>query len=65
MELEKNGGSFEAGNPAPIIRREAADILEQIITILNDDSLDDFYCIEEIVELLSENGIYTPRHDFG
>jgi len=44
---------------------EAADILKQIIAILDNDDLDDFYCIEEIVKLLAGKDIYTNRHDFG
>lgn len=46
-------------------KHDAADILERIALILDDESLDVFDCMEEIVELLSKNGIYTPRHNFG
>jgi len=47
------------------INAEAADILEQIRVILDNEELDDFYCIEEIVSLLISKGIATSRHDFG
>jgi len=44
---------------------EATDILEQILAVLDNDDLDDFDCLEEIVTLLANKDIYTTRHDFG
>jgi len=58
-------GSIKMEGIAANVNGEAADILEQIVTILDDEALEDFECIEGIVMLLNERGISTTRHDFG
>ena len=39
-------------------------LLFQIMDTLDDVSLDDFYCIDRIVDILAEHGLYTHRHDW-
>ncbi len=63
--LLENAGNVSTEELASNVSREAAEILEQIVVILDDDGLEDFECIEEIVALLTEKGISTTRHDFG
>lgn len=40
-------------------------VLQKIQEILNDDELDDFACVEEIVTVFECVGYSTTRHDFG
>ena len=48
-----------------ICEQKAVAILDKIIALLEDEKIDDFMAIDEIVELLSENGIGVKgRHDF-
>ncbi len=50
---------------APAVQTAAAGLLETIRGILDDESLNDFDCVEEIVHVLDSVGITTTRHDFG
>jgi len=63
--LLRNVESLEAEVLASSVNSKATEILEQIVAILDNDTLEDFDCIEEIVTLLLEKGISTYRHDFG
>ena len=50
----------------PLIESEAIDLLSQIKTILETDTMEDPECfrrIDEIVCAFWRKGIYTPRHD--
>lgn len=42
----------------------AVKIMEQILDALDDESLDDFQCIDRITNILSDYGLYTNRHDW-
>lgn len=47
---------------------EASRLLEKIMHILDDETLDDPACfqkIEAIVSVFHDHGLYTYRHDFG
>lgn len=51
-----------------IVHSDAVQVLDQIQSVLDDDSLDDPECfqkIEAIVTAFQRYGISTPRHDFG
>ena len=53
-------------NAADIIETESCKTLQKIKAIIENDSLDDFMCIEEILCALDEAGIGSGnRHDFG
>lgn len=56
---------FESERLSLEINSEAADLLEDIRGILDNTTLDDFGCVEEIVSLLNKKGIIISRHDFG
>jgi len=48
-----------------LIESHAIHALEQIKAIIEDDSLDDFMCIEKIVRVFENHGSSGgPRHDF-
>ena len=47
-----------------LVERECALIVRQIVDALNDDSLDDFYCLDRIVDIVHAAGLRTARHDF-
>lgn len=49
----------------PIVENRAIALLQSIQNILNNEDLNDFNCVEEIVSLLGRSGISTTRHDFG
>lgn len=49
----------------PILGNEAVRILQSIQDVLNDEALDDFQCVEEIVSIFEGSGLSTSRHDFG
>lgn len=44
---------------------KALKALGDIRAILDDPGLDDFQCIEEIVQVFEGLGVSTARHDFG
>ncbi len=48
-----------------VVKSEALKLLEGIRKILDDEELNDFECVEEIVSLLQHANISTSRHDFG
>lgn len=48
-----------------LAEQDSVRILQKIQDILNDESLDDFSCVEGIVLLFEEYGLSTFRHDFG
>lgn len=59
---------YEPQNLLVEMNSEAAKILQEIQTTLDDDSLDDpecFHKIEAIVSEFQRHGISTSRHDFG
>ncbi len=57
-------GSLE--NPNEIIKNICYKTLEQIRSVLDDNKLDDFECIEKVVVLLEGIGSKgSSRHDFG
>lgn len=60
-----SGLSADLENLMKQTRFHSAETLAQITAILDNTSLSDFECIEEIVELLWRVGIRTSRHDFG
>ena len=39
-------------------------IVKDILDALDDQTLDDFACIDNIVDILGEYGMYTSRHDW-
>ena len=47
-----------------LVEGESARILGQILDTLNDESLDDFYCLDQIVTIVHGAGLSTTRHDF-
>lgn len=47
-----------------LVERECAWVLRQIIEALDDESLDDFYCVDRIVDIIHIAGLSTTRHDF-
>ena len=47
-----------------LVERECARVVYQIVDALNDDSLDDFYCLDKIVDIVHAVGLRTTRHDF-
>lgn len=49
----------------PIAENEAVRILQHIQILLNDEGLDDFQCVEEIIATFESSGLSTSRHDFG
>lgn len=51
---------------ADIANRNAVETLQKIKAVLENDSLDDFMCVEEIVRVFETAGIGIGyRHDFG
>lgn len=48
-----------------VVQNDAAVLLQAIQDILDNESLSDFNCVEEIVCLFERAGISTARHDFG
>ena len=51
-------------NEENLVERECAWVLRQIVDVLNDESLDDFSCVDRIVDLVHAAGLSTSRHDF-
>lgn len=49
----------------PAVETEAIRLLEAIRSVLDNENLSDFDCIEEIVDILWHAGIVSNRHDFG
>lgn len=47
-----------------VVERECAWVLHQIVDTLNDEALDDFSCLEQIVSIVNTAGLRTTRHDF-
>jgi len=48
----------------PDINAELSGIIERIRTVIADEELDDYMCVEKIVEILEEHGISCGRrHD--
>lgn len=48
----------------PDINAELSGIIERIRTVIADEELDDYMCVEKIVVILEENGISCGRrHD--
>lgn len=47
-----------------LVEKECAWILVQIKEALDDESLDDFYCLDKIVDIFHAAGLSTTRHDF-
>lgn len=47
------------------VKSKAEEALQEIKNAMNNQELNDFYCIDEIVEILERYGIDTYRHDFG
>lgn len=43
----------------------AVQTLQRIQDILNDPTLSDFRCVEEIVTVMEDYGLSAQRHDFG
>lgn len=59
---------YEPQNLLMELNSEAAKILQEIQTILDDNSLDDAECfhrIEAIVSAFHQHGVSTSRHDLG
>lgn len=48
-----------------LAEQDSVRILQKIQDILNNESLDDFACVEDIVLLFEAYGLSTSRHDFG
>ncbi|MGD9901717.1 MAG: hypothetical protein AB7S44_04215 [Spirochaetales bacterium] len=48
-----------------VINNRYFEIVKKIQAILNNDDLDDFLKVDEIVKLLLKNGLDTHCHDFG
>ena len=46
-----------------LVERECTLVVRQIVDALNDDSLDDFYCLDKIVDIVHAAGLRTTRHD--
>ncbi len=44
---------------------KAVQTLQRIQDILNDSTLNDFWCVEEIVTVMEDYGLTSQRHDFG
>lgn len=51
-------------NEENLVERECGWVLWQIVETLNDESLDDFYCVDRIVDIVHTAGLNTTRHDF-
>lgn len=47
-----------------LVERESARVLRKIIQALDDESLDDFCCLDKIVDVIHAAGLSTTRHDF-
>lgn len=47
-----------------LVEQECARVLRQIIDALDDESLDDFCCVDKIVDVIHTAGLSTSRHDF-
>ena len=47
-----------------VVERECAWVLHQIVKTLNDETLDDFSCVDQIVSIVHAAGLSTSRHDF-
>ena len=47
-----------------LIESECARIVREILDVLDDESLDDFLCVDKIVDIISAAGLHTLRHDF-
>ena len=58
-------GLHDADYWGPAVTSEAIGTLQKIQDVLNNESLSDFECVEEIVVILGCAGITTSRHDFG
>lgn len=53
-------------NLSDTLSRNAVKTLQEIKTVLENDSLDDFMCVDEIVRIMESIGIRVEsRHDFG
>lgn len=48
-----------------LIERECARIVQEILKTLEDERLDDFLCVDRIVDIVHAAGLTTRRHDFG
>ena len=63
--LEEKGLSLTIHNPnIDIIDNKYYVVIKKVQAILNNDKLDDFLKIDEIVKLFLENNIDTDCHDF-
>ena len=47
-----------------VIERECARLIQRIISAMDDETLDDFSCLDKIVDLIRTAGLSTSRHDF-
>ena len=47
-----------------IVEGTCARLVRQMIEIMDDEALDDFYCLDKIVDLIHTAGLSTSRHDF-
>ncbi len=47
------------------VNSEAIQTLDAIRATLDDEDLEDFYCLDQIVEIMNNAGLITSRHDFG
>ena len=47
------------------VNSEAIQILDAIRAALDNQDLEDFYCLDQIVEIMNDAGLTTSRHDFG
>ncbi len=43
---------------------DAANTLQRICQAVNDETMDDFSCVDAIVTILSDAGFQVRRHDF-
>ena len=58
--------TYDFLNISQDIELTAVTILTQIRDVIADDNLSDFDAIEEIINILDRNNLYTgTRHDFG
>lgn len=57
---------YEKEDPLEIpVKSKAEQALQEIKNAMENQELNDFYCIEEIINILDKYGIDTFRHDFG
>ncbi len=47
------------------VKSDAEKCLVDIVAILNREELNDFHCVDKIIERLEKIGLSTSRHDFG